>query len=126
MSTQRQAYQVMSEEQDEENVLLSKLGMLGEICLKRNWKISKGIMCYPFLYLLDLWIGEELDPRQLLETALLNYSKAIEEDFNKFLENLKLPLDELKLRNVVGLEKRNISLGVRKHLTMFQSIFPKF
>ena len=123
---QRQAYQVMSEEQDEENVLLSKLGMLGEICLKRNWKISKGIMCYPFLYLLDLWIGEELDPRQLLETALLNYSKAIEEDFNKFLENLKLPLDELKLRNVVGFEKRNISLGVRKHLTMFQSIFPKF
>lgn len=107
-------------------MLLGKLDTLGEICLKRNWKISKGIMCYPFLYLLNLWIGDELDPRQLLETALLNYSKGIEEEFIKFLENLKLPLDELKLRNVVGFEKRNISLGVRKHLTMFQSIFPKF
>jgi hypothetical protein len=50
-------------------------------------------MCYPFLYLLNLWISDELDPRQLLETALANYSKGVEEEFVKFLENLKLPLD---------------------------------
>lgn len=77
---QRQAYQPMNEEEEEDNGLRSRLLRLSEMSLKKNWKISKGLLCYPFLYLLNAWISDEQrDPRLLLEASLLSYSKSLED-----------------------------------------------
>jgi hypothetical protein len=82
---QRQAYQQMNED-DEENGLKSRLNLLAEMSLKRNWKISQGLLCYPFLYLLNIWLSDDQrDPRQLLENSLMSYCKSLEEEFLKFI-----------------------------------------
>ena len=30
-----------------------------KINLKRNWKYSRGVLCYPFLYYISCWMKEE-------------------------------------------------------------------
>jgi hypothetical protein len=52
---------------------------MGQIALKRNWKVSRGLLCYPFLYYLTFWLRDSTrNTKSLLEHAVTTYSKTLE------------------------------------------------
>ena len=68
---------------------------------------------------------DQRDSKQLIEIALNWYFKNLEEQFASFTKKFALPIDELKLRNSIGTEKRGILLDVKRHLGMFEGLFSK-
>ena len=62
----------------------------------------------------------------MVEISLNWYFKCLEEQFAVFLKKFELPIDELKLRNAVGMEKRGVLLDLRQHLGMFEGLFVKW
>ena len=99
----RQGYHGLSQDSEDVYELIIKLNQMGQIALKRNWKVSKGLLCYPFLYYLTSWIKDSCkDTRVLLDDAVTCYCKILEEKFIKIIDNINTPTDELKLRNTLS------------------------
>ena len=91
-----------------------------KVSLKRNWKYSRGLLCYPFLYFASCWMKEEQrDTKQLVEISLNWYFKGLEEQFNSFVAGFTLPADELKLRSSLAVYKKSLVMDVRRQLSMF-------